>query len=319
MTMTSQDTITKSLVQTPAWFSVERVGRFKKSRFSLHTSLTKSVLLLKVSPEASKAKYILNFELFPITVEADARKVWLRPQRNRTVFVLLNNDAKVLEAWGYSLMLVASVCASKALASQHVTRFRWWKVTPSQDFVISPAQLSEMAESGDLMLFRSKHFLAKTWRTLAQQAYDHVALIICYCGTAFIIEALKDTGVRYCPIDKALLEEWRQCYSKVTYRRLTCQRTEAFQSTIVENLRTWAGRPYELTIEKLTKTQSEVNSDYKDFFCSQLVAAFYKKLDLLPEEISACSYWPTSFASCRSLSMQPGTGLSEEMEVSLSV
>jgi uncharacterized protein YycO len=231
----------------------------------------------------------------------------------------MSNDAKVLEEWGYSLMLVASICASKALLSQHVPRFRWWKVTPRQDFVISPAQLSEMAESGDLMLFKSKSFLAKTWRTLAQQSYDHVALVICYLGSAFIIEALKDTGVRYSPIDKALLDEWKQCYSKVVYRRLACPRTEAFQSTIVTNLRKWVGRPYELTMKKLTKTQSEVNSDYKNFFCSQLVAAFYKKLDLLPVEISACSYWPSSFAAGRVLSMQPGTGLGEEMEVSLTV
>ncbi len=39
------------------------------------------------------------------------------------------------------------------------------------------------------------------------------------------------------------------------------------------------------------KEESE-NNQNRTFFCSELVAATYKKLGLLPEKISASSYWP---------------------------
>jgi hypothetical protein len=173
-----------------------------------------------------------------------------------------------------------------------------------------------MAESGDLLLFKSKSFLSRTWRTLLNHPYDHVALLIPYRGSIFVIEAVAGLGVVYNQLDERRLEEWRHDYSMVVYRKLICTRSADFESAILESLRRWAGRPYELSMEKLRRSHS-MNLDYKDFFCSQLVAAFYKKLSLLPRGVSSCVYWPSSFASNHKLVLPVGVLLSEEMEVSI--
>ena len=40
--------------------------------------------------------------------------------------------------------------------------------------------------------------------------------------------------------------------------------------------------------------KDELDED-KTFFCSELVAACYKRIGILPEEISAATYWPGSY------------------------
>eukprot|EP00359_Climacostomum_virens_P008256 CAMPEP_0204904310 /NCGR_PEP_ID=MMETSP1397-20131031/4795_1 /ASSEMBLY_ACC=CAM_ASM_000891 /TAXON_ID=49980 /ORGANISM="Climacostomum Climacostomum virens, Strain Stock W-24" /LENGTH=226 /DNA_ID=CAMNT_0052073091 /DNA_START=460 /DNA_END=1140 /DNA_ORIENTATION=- len=223
-----------------------------------------------------------------------------------------HDELAIVEDWGYSLILVADVNQAIALASRHSLGFRWWK-----DFVITPDQLSELTESGDILLFKSKSFLAKTLRTMIHQPYDHVGMIVYYHGLAYVIEAISNMGVIFSLINKTRMEEWRHYYSKVVYRKLQCPRSAEFQETIILCLRKWSGVPYELSIEKLVRNKSLI-TDRETFFCSQLVAAFYKKLKLLPTGVSACGYWPSSFSAHRKLALPEGVSLGEEMELSLS-
>jgi hypothetical protein len=50
------------------------------------------------------------------------------------------------------------------------------------------------------------------------------------------------------------------------------------------------------------------------YFCSELVAAFYKRLGLLPESVSASKYWPGSFSQKSKLCLLNGA-LGPEMIV----
>ena len=55
------------------------------------------------------------------------------------------------------------------------------------------------------------------------------------------------------------------------------------------------GKKYAMTPLKLLKKNSNIenqNFDKRTFFCSELVAATYKFLNLLPNHISSCRYWP---------------------------
>lgn len=182
--------------------------------------------------------------------------------------------------------------------------------------MITPDQLQEMTQSGDILLFKAKNFLARTLRTVIQQPYDHIGLCIYFQGLPYIIEAISNLGVIYSLINQVRLDEWRHNYSKVVYRKLYCKRSAMFQETVENCIRKWAGCPYELSYEKLVRNESII-TDNENFFCSQLVAAFYKKLSLLPDTHSACVYWPSSFASNRKLPLPQGVSMSEEMEVSL--
>jgi hypothetical protein len=184
--------------------------------------------------------------------------------------------------------------------------------------MITTYQLLSMAESGDLMLFKSRNLLAKTWRTLVASSYDHIGLLVNNHGLTFMVESTAGLGVTYQVLNEVRLDEWQNNYSTIVLRRLHCERTEEFQETIMTHLRMWAGSPYELSLSKLARNKS-IALDNENFFCSQLVAAFYKKLSLLPKGISSCVYWPSSFAVGNSLPLPEGVCLGEEMELMLNI
>jgi len=52
------------------------------------------------------------------------------------------------------------------------------------------------------------------------------------------------------------------------------------------------GKKYSVSPTKLLKKTNEDNETYESFFCSELVAACYKKMGLLPNTLSASQYWP---------------------------
>ena len=62
-------------------------------------------------------------------------------------------------------------------------------------------------------------------------------------------------------------------------------------------------------------SKSKGIEDLEGFFCSELVAALYKKLALLPEDVSACSYWPGRFSANKELQLLGGAKLSTEFAI----
>jgi hypothetical protein len=297
---------------------VERRGRLKLSKFTLLVSLSAAVLKFKVSAQRRKAKYILNFELFAADLALQTNKIIIKPRASHSVFSIEHEDSQVIAEWGAALETTIKVTQGISQPARYVSRFRWWKVRLRQDFIITTYQLQAMVESGDLMLFKSRKLLAKTWRTLVQHPYDHVGLLLNIQGLTFMVEATAGQGVTYHALNEVQLDEWHNNYSKVVLRRLHCERTAEFEETLMTHLRMWVGSPYELSLSKLTRSES-IALDNQDFFCSQLVAAFYKKLGLLPKGISSCVYWPSSFAVGNSLPLPDGVCLGEEMEVMVNI
>ena len=54
------------------------------------------------------------------------------------------------------------------------------------------------------------------------------------------------------------------------------------------------GKKYSVSASKLLKKDGE-DEKHETFFCSELVAACYKKLGILPNTLSASQYWPGRF------------------------
>ena len=64
------------------------------------------------------------------------------------------------------------------------------------------------------------------------------------------------------------------------------------------------GKKYKVSASKLLKkTEVEKDHDNRTFFCSELVAASYKRLGYLPCSKSAAQYWPGDFAAERDLKL----------------
>eukprot|EP01017_Pseudomicrothorax_dubius_P016306 TRINITY_DN1850_c0_g1_i10.p1 TRINITY_DN1850_c0_g1~~TRINITY_DN1850_c0_g1_i10.p1 ORF type:complete len:132 (-),score=10.03 TRINITY_DN1850_c0_g1_i10:111-506(-) len=82
------------------------------------------------------------------------------------------------------------------------------------------------------------------------------------------------------------------------------------------------GKAYQISAQKLVNTMSIIakNESFegRTFFCSELVAAAYKRVGLLPAEISSTQYWPGSFSTERTLPMQMGAYLGPEIRIDFS-
>jgi hypothetical protein len=52
-----------------------------------------------------------------------------------------------------------------------------------------------------------------------------------------------------------------------------------------------------------SKHKPDKYTEKSTFFCSELVAASYKRLGLLPAKVSASQYWPGAFAADRKLKL----------------
>lgn len=82
------------------------------------------------------------------------------------------------------------------------------------------------------------------------------------------------------------------------------------------------GKKYELTTGKLFgknyRAPESGKDSYDSFFCSELVAAAYKELGMLPPDKASGQYWPVSFAQEKNLQLLKGAKLGIEMLINIS-
>lgn len=125
--------------------------------------------------------------------------------------------------------------------------------------------------------------------------------------------------------------KWYNLYDKIVYRNLRIQRDKEFMSKLQEFVENNIGKKYSLTVNKLFKFKSTIlgveqeqkksqekekkegKAEERTFFCSELVAAAYKHLGLLPQNISTTQYWPGSFAHKKPLQLLHGELSAEYM------
>ncbi|CAD8098652.1 unnamed protein product [Paramecium sonneborni] len=183
---------------------------------------------------------------------------------------------------------------------------------------ISSQQIMEDAEDGDILLFQGKDLNCHIQRTLTQSNFDHIGILIRLDeNQVYLFEALPLHGVGLCRWSKFVICKWNYLYHKIIYRRLQVIRDENFKSRIHDFVTDNIGKQYSFNPTKLLKFKSTMLQDplqqqTRTFFSSELVAACYKYLNLLSQEVSSTQYWPGSFSSeNQKLTLQYG-GLSEE-------
>lgn len=194
--------------------------------------------------------------------------------------------------------------------TQVSTMHKYWKT-----MFINRSQFYNLAETGDLLLFKSGNFSSFALRLASRSSYDHVGIFFRDPDAElYIVEALGVGGVKALRMDYFLSNGWQRLYKKLTLRKLYCERTPEFLTTFTDVINQWIGKPYKLTTEKLMRSKS-FGEDYSDFFCSQLVGAVYKRLGFLPFDKSSCQFWPSSFCLKTKLQLLNGARLGEEFVV----
>ena len=168
------------------------------------------------------------------------------------------------------------------------------------------------AETGDILLFSGQTFFCKVQRFVTRSRFgkiniDHVAFVLkCTNGEILLCEATGSCGVGITEWRNFRKLEWYTQQKLIVYRRLELYRTKKDIQTIENTLKQVVGKKYNINIFSLFSNQLNLDStknlsSKKGFFCSELVATFYKALGLLPIDLSSSHYWPgqiNSFFFC---------------------
>jgi len=300
--------------QPPARNVVEGLLQVRRSGFLRHTwkhihcSLEDRILKCSFRADDKFPKYFINFDLISVDVKIKDNELYISPRGSSKVFGFTTIVTSSFKVWAAAILeAIATSRGSMIPQTHHTAKRRWWKRCS-----VTYNQFCSHVETGDLLLFQSKSATSMALRVATRSNYDHVAFLFpTDTGDIFLIESLGRTGVQIISLDWFISNCWHLLYKRIVHRKLFCNRDSIFYSLFKIYTKAWEGRPYKLNTRKLVRKKS-FEEEYDDFFCSQLVAGLYKKLDLLPDEISCCNYWPANFTSARSLPLRPPAYLGEE-------
>jgi len=155
--------------------------------------------------------------------------------------------------------------------------------------------------TGDVLLFTGKNLGAATVRTFSKSPYDHIGIFLRDPhGKIYLLEATGKAGVTAIDMHHFLQNDWHKLYTKLAFRKLHTEKDDNFYRTYIKFANTVLGKKYQISVKKLMRSRTGHANDEglekeEGYFCSELVAAFYKALKLLPQEKAASRYWPGSF------------------------
>ncbi|CAE7466432.1 unnamed protein product [Symbiodinium pilosum] len=186
----------------------------------------------------------------------------------------------------------------------------WWKVSR-----ISPETFKHVAETGDVLLFKSEGTFPRLIRAAsAGGRFDHVGLILRMEGdTIGILEATGNEGVGLCTWRTFLANGWQNLYPEMALRRVRCTRNQEALFALQEWVGKVIGKPYNLSVSKL-RHRGSTGGGQQDFFCSQLVAEALKVLGVIPRgQKDSAEFWPSSFsAKSAPITCSPGCSMDPE-------
>ena len=204
-------------------------------------------------------------------------------------------NAEDLDGWVLALNL--NIACSLGMRKQLTTitaKAKFWKYQWISDYFFR-----RHANTGDILLFRSKGFVAKMQRGLTGGKYDHIALIMCFSsGKVILLEATEKDGVACIEWDYFIKMNWHLLYSRLVYRSLETMRTEDMIRNLEKFVKTVDGKKFGINpIKFIRKTPEVLPGNENNFFCSELVASAYKAMGLFPANANSSSFWPADFVN----------------------
>ncbi len=158
-------------------------------------------------------------------------------------------------------------------------------------------------QTGDIVLFSGTSLMSRVVQVATKSKWSHVGLVVysIVWDTVFLFEAVK-SGVGLIQLSRKV----REYDGEVWVRKLTLDTAADFnvQYNVCRSMpafvREMSDKPYERHITDFAAAQyrwlQDDDNDLCSLFCSELVAEFCRRLDLLPESKPSDSYKPDWFA-----------------------
>ena len=113
-----------------------------------------------------------------------------------------------------------------------------------------------------------------------------------------------------------LRNKWHLLYTRLVYRPLECERTDAMLRSLEEFINEVRGKKFKLSASKLIRKRSDPSAEAEEgYFCSELLATAYKRIGLIPDEVASSRYWPGQFSTEKRLELLKGARFGEELLV----
>mmetsp|Transcript_1878 Transcript_1878/g.4045 ORF Transcript_1878/g.4045 Transcript_1878/m.4045 type:complete len:360 (-) Transcript_1878:301-1380(-) len=293
------------------WLHVKREGFLWQTWNKLYCSLSDRIFKGMFDPSDLQVKFSLNFDLVSVHVYVVDDEIQIYPVNSSKSFHFKADNKEEFDAWAVTLHVHVKDSVGATIPLSKTTNVgRFWR----KNF-ITMDQLHIRAQTGDLLLFKSKSAGGFAVRLISESDYDHVGLLVTLSnGKMYLMEALGRRGVQMINLEYFLANEWQRLYDKISYRPLICPRPQSFFDNFKYYAKKWMGKPYRLSMQQIMNTNPHTE-EYTGFFCSQLVAAMYMKLGLLSESVPAADYWPRSFSDKKLTHMGAQVRLGQEMPV----
>eukprot|EP00347_Sterkiella_histriomuscorum_P020868 403336156 len=183
---------------------------------------------------------------------------------------------------------------------------------------VSLLGFQQIADTGDIIFFKGKTMGSKMQRFFTRCDFDHVALILKYKNEKIVLfESTGSSGVDLLTWDMFMERGFQNLYDEISIRHLNFKRTTDKVKILEEFIRSNNGKKYRLNAIDLLKSRTPSASKEQEldgYFCSELVAAAYQAIGLLPKERLASSYWPSTLAD-PSLKLLNGATLSHLISI----
>jgi hypothetical protein len=256
------------------------LGTYKKRYLSLENK--------QLSIFESPAKFILKAA---INFEQVVGKLIINPKQP-TKFTLGFHGTSIVFRFRGSAEEVFDwqSCLAQAIKSSHPEdQGSVFKLTSCfyRYIYITEPEFSRMAEVGDIILFKGKSKICGAIRGVLKCDFDHIAVVYVLNGYIYLFESARSTGVVLTSWDEFVNRKWHELYSRIAYRKLMIERNERFFKLAHEFVAESEGKPYKLL--KMNKNNSE------GYFCSELVAEFYRKTGVVYQNTPANKFWPKNF------------------------
>lgn len=193
-------------------------------------------------------------------------------------------------------------------------------------------EIKHTLDSGDLILFGGEGPVCMRIKSWTGSRWSHVAMVYRTHGvkqplllesTALTLIPDSITGAMKAGVTLVDLDTWLKTYAEgeIAVRRLILERTPKMRKSLRVFFEKMHGRPYETSALQMFRAMydgpfgASPGEDLSSLFCSELIAACYQRMGLLPYDPPSNEYIPRDFSTERPtpLTLLGGATLAPEL------
>lgn len=245
------------------------------------------------SQSSQKPTGIIDFDVLTVEVSLESNDFILIISDSSRNFHFRCKTEQEARDWVYQISLKTQFSKGSKSISPVSLKKKFWKFDR-----ISQTQFENLADTGDLLLFRGKSALSKMQRAVTRGKYDHVALLVRSTSNnnLFLFEVTGVEGVALLLWSDFMLYSWHQLYTRLTFKKVHWDRNEQSLKRLNEFIEKVRGMDYNLSAGKLMRNRQDKDpKNKKGFFCSELIATALKEIEVLDKSKPSSKYWPGDF------------------------